>query len=65
VYDALRMERSYKPAFSHEVAVRKMIDGKESHFDPFLMDTFTSIEADFKDIFDDYNERNLKKPKRC
>ena len=57
VYDALRMERSYKPALSHEVAVQKMIDGRESHFDPFLMDIFTSIESDFKRIFDDLDEK--------
>jgi len=65
VYDALRMERSYKPAFSHEVAVEKMIDGKESHFDPFLMEVFISIEQDFKRIFDENNEGSkTQTPKR-
>ncbi|MDR1566342.1 MAG: HD domain-containing protein [Treponema sp.] len=48
VYDALRMERSYKPALSHEVAVQKMIEGKNSHFDPFLMDVFMEINKDFE-----------------
>jgi putative two-component system response regulator len=52
VYDALRMERSYKPALSHEVTVRKMMEGKESHFDPFLVDVFMEINKDFEKIFD-------------
>jgi putative two-component system response regulator len=51
VYDALRMERSYKPALTHETAVEKMLEGKESHFDPFLVDVFISIKDSFKQIF--------------
>ena len=53
VYDALRMERSYKPAFDHDVAVKKIIEEKESHFDPFLIDVFSSLGNDFKNIFED------------
>jgi putative two-component system response regulator len=53
VYDALRMERPYKPALEHTITVQKMIEGKDSHFDPFLMDVFGTIESDFKRIFDD------------
>jgi len=64
VYDALRMVRSYKPAFSHEVAVEKMIDSTESHFDPFLIEVFSSIESDFKNIFDEHNERNIDERQR-
>jgi len=64
VYDALRMERSYKPALSHDVAVKKMLDGKESHFDPFLVDVFISVKDEFKHIFDDNNEEGCKNPKR-
>ena len=52
VYDALRMERSYKPALGHEEAVQKMLDGKETHFDPFLVEVFTSVGPAFNDIFD-------------
>jgi len=62
VYDALRMERSYKPSLEHDVTVKKMIEGKESHFDPYLMDIFASIETDFKQIYED-NQDNIKKPK--
>jgi len=53
VYDALRMERSYKPGFDHDVAIKKMVEGKESQFDPFLIEVFSSVEADFKKIFDE------------
>ncbi|MDR0497094.1 MAG: HD domain-containing protein [Treponema sp.] len=53
VYDALRMERSYKPAYEHAIAVQKMVEGKESHFDPFLMEVFVSVGNDFKQIYED------------
>jgi len=53
VYDALRMERTYKPALNHDVTVVKMIEGKNSHFDPFLMDIFRTIEGDFEKIFEE------------
>jgi putative two-component system response regulator len=53
VYDALRMERSYKPAMEHEAAVTTMIKEGGSHFDPFLVEVFSSLGDDFKRIFDD------------
>jgi len=56
VYDALRMERSYKPALEHEVTVQKMIEGKESHFDPYLIEIFTGVENDFRHIYDEYTD---------
>ncbi|MDR1654482.1 MAG: HD domain-containing protein [Treponema sp.] len=52
VYDALRMERSYKPALSHEVTESKMMEEKETHFDPSLLEVFHSISEDFKKIYD-------------
>ena len=53
VYDALRMERSYKPALDHWITVTKMVEGKESHFDPFLVEVFSSVESDFARIYED------------
>jgi len=53
VYDALRTVRSYKPAFPHEEAVKKILEGKEIQFDPFLMDIFTSVNVDFNHIYDE------------
>ena len=52
VYDALRMERSYKPALSHEVTIQKMLEGKGSHFDPSLVEVFRCIAQDFEEIYD-------------
>ncbi|MDR1318727.1 MAG: HD-GYP domain-containing protein, partial [Treponema sp.] len=52
VYDALRMERSYKPALSHEVAERKMTEESGTHFDPSLISYFKKIAADFNAIYE-------------
>jgi len=54
VYDALRMERSYKPALDHNVAVQKILEEKESHFDPYLIEVFSTVEKDFEKIYTDY-----------
>lgn len=50
VYDALTMERPYKRAWSHEEAVAKIIDGRDSQFDPELVDVFASITDKFSSI---------------
>ncbi|MCL2373988.1 MAG: HD domain-containing protein [Treponema sp.] len=52
VYDALRMERSYKPSLPHDVAVEKMLAAKGSHFDPFLVEVFLPIAGDFDRIYE-------------
>ena len=51
VYDALRMERAYKPGLSHVISVQKMNEGRDKHFDPYLLDIFLTIAQDFNDIF--------------
>jgi putative two-component system response regulator len=43
VYDALVSERSYKKAFSHTEAVKIIKEGKESQFDPALVDIFITV----------------------
>jgi putative two-component system response regulator len=53
VYDALRMQRSYKPALSHEVAVSKMMEEKGTHFDPFLIEVFSIISDEFNKIYEE------------
>jgi len=47
VYDALVSDRPYKKAFSHEDAVRIIMDGKGTHFDPKLTDLFYSVADEF------------------
>jgi putative two-component system response regulator len=52
VYDALRMERSYKPAFPHDTAVEKMMEARGSQFDPYLLDIFYSVAGEFNDLYE-------------
>ena len=47
VYDALVSDRPYKRAFTHEEAVRIIMDGKGTHFDPALADLFFSVAGEF------------------
>lgn len=50
VYDALRSERCYKKAFSHEEACAIIQEGSGSHFSPDLVDVFLRNEAIFNQI---------------
>jgi putative two-component system response regulator len=47
VYDALVSDRPYKKAFSHEEAVRIILEGKGTHFDPVLTDVFEQVADQF------------------
>jgi len=56
VYDALVSHRVFKPSSSHESTVQIMWEGRESHFDPVLLDAFLEINDEFRKIalrFDD------------
>lgn len=48
VYDALRSERPYKSAMSHEDAIELMHEGRGSHFDPEVVDAFLTIAEEFE-----------------
>lgn len=50
VYDALVNPRVYKPAFTHEMARRILLEEKGKLFDPWLIDAFVEIENEFIDI---------------
>jgi adenylate cyclase len=50
VYDALISKRVYKPAFSHNKAVALILEGKDKHFDPLLVEAFEAINLQFRDI---------------
>ncbi|MEG1009363.1 MAG: transporter substrate-binding domain-containing protein [Clostridia bacterium] len=54
VYDALRMERCYKPGFSHEKSMEIIIFEKGEHFDPDIVDVFVSINKEINDIYNFY-----------
>lgn len=51
VYDALRMERCYKPSFSHKKTLEIMEAQSGSHFDPILFNIFLEINSEFEQIF--------------
>ncbi|GHU81403.1 two-component system response regulator [Clostridia bacterium] len=48
VYDALVSERPYKKAYPHEEAVKIILEGKGTHFDPVLVDVFEKIAGELK-----------------
>ena len=50
VYDALRSERCYKDAFSHEKSCAIILDGAGSHFSPVLCEVFREISDEFEEI---------------
>lgn len=51
VYDALRRERSYKKPFSHEEAIKIILEDKKKHFDPVLVDIFIENNELFNEAF--------------
>lgn len=51
VYDALRMKRSYKSAFSHQKTLDIILEGQGRHFDPDLIGYFKILHLDYDRIF--------------
>ena len=56
VYDALRMKRTYKEAFSHEKAMEIIIKDAGSHFDPDLVKIFINFNSEFEDCYEDLKD---------
>ncbi|NLB37258.1 MAG: HD domain-containing protein [Clostridiales bacterium] len=52
VYDALRSQRVYKEAFSHEKSMEIIVSGKGRHFDPVLVDIFVWHQKEFESLFE-------------
>ena len=59
-YDALRMQRTYKPAFDHHTAVATILSGdartRPEHFDPVLLVIFGRLHRVFEAVFDGASE---------
>jgi putative two-component system response regulator len=49
VYDALTSDRVYKPALSHDVAVKMIVDGECGVFNPELLASFEKTAVQFLD----------------
>ena len=50
VYDAITMRRVYKEAMPAEMAVTIIVEGRNQHFDPDMVDVFLEIQDEFKKI---------------
>jgi adenylate cyclase len=55
VYDALVTKRVYKDAMSHEEALKIILDGRGSHFDPDVVDAFLESGEEFREISTRYD----------
>lgn len=58
VYDALTSKRVYKPAFPHQKAKDILVEETEAAFDPDIVDGFLKKEKDFRNIKEEYKDRN-------
>ncbi len=53
VYDALRRQRSHKPALDHAEAVRTMLEKSPGQFDPAVLRAFEARQQEFERIYRD------------
>lgn len=51
VYDALRMRRPYKAPYSHQMTVKHILEGGNTHFDPRITRTFEKAHFLFDKIW--------------
>jgi HD-GYP domain-containing protein (c-di-GMP phosphodiesterase class II) len=54
-YDTIVSERPYKKAFTHEEAVKRICKDSGTHFDPIVVNAFTSLETEFEMINNSLN----------
>jgi CHASE2 domain-containing sensor protein len=50
VYDAIRSTRVYHPAISHADAVRLIVAGRGTHFDPAVVDAFVAVSTELERV---------------
>ena len=62
VYDALRSNRVYKPAFSQEETSRIMFEGSGKHFDPVIIDAFRHLQDKFDELQAGFFEQICEMP---
>ncbi|MDF2594738.1 MAG: response regulator receiver modulated metal dependent phosphohydrolase [Clostridia bacterium] len=59
VYDALRSKRVYKEPFSHEKSIAIIFEGKGTHFDPLVIEAFSSIAHLFNEVYREMNDKQM------
>lgn len=59
VYDALVSARSYKPPISHEEALKEILKGSGTHFDPEMVDALVALQDEFRRVSRKYSEAGL------
>ncbi len=64
VYDALISHKVYKDGVSHDQAVGVIFQGRASHFDPDMVDTFIEIQDDFAAIAQRYADTDQDMQKK-
>ena len=50
VYDAVRARSLYRPCLSHDETVKLIVKGRETHFDPDVVEAFLSVSRAFEDL---------------
>lgn len=50
VYDALCNSRSYRTSLTHDEAVRTIVAGRATHFDPDVVDAFLALSDEFRQL---------------
>lgn len=56
VYDALRTEKSYHTALSHEKAFEVIKGGRELQFDYLIVKALKKVHRDFEKVWDDFQD---------
>ena len=62
VYDAAHARSLYHPCLPHEETVQLISQGRETHFDPDVVDAFLSVSKDFEEISSSPLERAAAPP---
>lgn len=62
VYDALITKRVYKPAFPYDKAIKMILEGRDTHFDPRIVDALLQIEGRFIEIANNFADDGDEAP---